>query len=146
MATAIQKTLLHLAAALAFLFRKEAGREPRIWIANSPSLQEAVASGGGGKGALSEVPILFVIGSGHWVSRVGRVPPNPTLQPFCWEISAMIQWSWRQGAENERGSFRFSSKTWQKPFRTVKKGKKCTIGHSDWFPLMAKLVTNEDPP
>lgn len=30
-----------------------------------------------GRGAFSEVPILFVIGSGHWVSGVGRVPPKP---------------------------------------------------------------------
>lgn len=30
-----------------------------------------------GGGRLRAVPILFVIGSGHWVSGVGRVPPSP---------------------------------------------------------------------
>lgn len=35
-ATATQKTPLHLTAAPAFLFGKEAGRKPRIWIANTP--------------------------------------------------------------------------------------------------------------
>ena len=42
-----------------------------------PLYWRLLPGGGGGKGGSNEVPIRFVIGSGHWVSGVGRVPPYP---------------------------------------------------------------------
>lgn len=112
----------------------------------SLSFQEAVAGAGDRKRGW-EVPILFVIGSCHWVSRVGRVPPSPHTAALLPEKALQgFNGAGERELENERGSFRFSLKTWQRQFQTVRKEKRCTIGHSDWFPLMAKLVTNEDHP
>ena len=78
------KDPLHLTAAPAFLFREEAGGEPRIWVASTslrrPSFPEAVEGARAGKGGRREArgaPVPFVIGSGHWVSGAGRVPPSP---------------------------------------------------------------------
>jgi hypothetical protein len=72
-----------------------------------------------------KVLILFVIGSGHWVSRVGQIPPNPytavlkpekTLQGFSWAKDR--EW------ENEKVSFRVcGKKNWQRQSQTVRKEK-----------------------
>lgn len=58
-APAISKNLLPLTEVSAFLFGREVGRKPRIWIANTPfqcsPFQEAVVGRGGGKGAQARV-------------------------------------------------------------------------------------------
>ena len=93
-----------------------------------PSFLEVVEGAGDGKGEgreAREVPILFVIGSGHWVSGVGRVPLSPRSAALLQPEKSLQRFNEAGGRERKmRGSFRFSLKTWQRPFQAVRKEKK----------------------
>ena len=149
------KDPLHLTAAPAFLFREEAGGEPRIWVASTslrrPSFPEAVEGARAGKGGRREArgaPVPFVIGSATGLAEQVVSLPVLEAQPFCC-LRNLCEASMR----SEAGSGK-----WERVFQIQlenlakavsgceERKKKCTIGHSDWFPFMAKLVTNEDPP
>lgn len=107
-----------------------------------PSL-EAVAGGGWETvgGGSSEVPIRSAIGSGHWVSRPGpprphaaALPPEKALRGFHGAASGA------QGGAG-RGGLSGSARTLGNgSLRLCGERKRCTIEHSDGFPLLAERV------